>query len=107
MDNKTIEEHKQMLILSGNLSDFQLENLRQWGRLLFNNVKAVTVNYDFSSNKPNQLVSAGTVEFDFTFDKDEVIENKDKKLEELTNWVRFLFWSDTKIMVKKNGEIWV
>lgn len=107
MDNNIIEEHKKMLIISGNLSDFQLENLKKWGFILFDGLKSVTINYDFSSDKANQIISEGTVEFDFIFDKDTVIENKDKKIEQLTTWTRFLFWVETKVVVKKNGEIWV
>lgn len=98
---KMLEDHKKMLIMTGNLSDFQLENLKTWPFIVFDNVSKVEIEYDFSEVLKNDLgedtegIGAGKVTFNLSADK----VPKEDQIEKLRNWTKFLFWKDTEVEV--------
>ena len=47
-EKNVIDDHRQALMLSGNLSDWHLNNLKTWPRIVFDNVKDFTLVYDFT-----------------------------------------------------------
>ena len=110
-EENIINAHRQALIISGSLSDFQLKNLKTWPFLLLNDLAKLKIKYDFNSNDPeatNAQLSAGTVTFDFKFSK-QVDRNSEQiisRLETLTMWTKFLFWKDTEVIFKKGGKKW-
>ena len=120
MDHKTVSEqeqtiasHRQALLISGNLSDFQLKNLKTWPFLLFYNLETVSIEYDFSNdsatdNTMNSLC-AGKVTFDFKFNKRTYRTSKEtvEALNNLTNWTKFIFWNDSEVSFKTNGKMWI
>lgn len=108
---KILNDHKQMLITSGSLSDFQLKNLKMWPLILFDHddFNICTVHYDFGQD--NDVKNPGTVGyvFDFTKECEYNEEELEKKTQELTNWVRTMFWVDTKVSfaITKEGKKWM
>ena len=109
-NEQLIEEHKKMLLMSGNLSDFQLNNMKIWPSLLFDNIENVGISWDFNSAE-NEILGAGSVTYDFKFKKGGLSgvgkEVKEKKREQLTLFTKFLFWKDTEVNIKRNGKIWI
>ena len=78
-----IEQHKKNLLINGELSDFQLENLKKWPLILFDNIEQVAIKYDFQldedSKESNALgLCAGIIEFDFKFKKRTRISTSEK-----------------------------
>lgn len=99
---KLVNDHRQMLLLSGNLSDFQLENLKKWPFVVFGtDLKQAEIHYDFKLEEAQEEdmagISAGSVHFKFTFNKQPDKELADKGLSMLKIWTKFLFWQDTVV----------
>lgn len=110
-----INEHKANLLLSGNLSDFQVKNLKSWPYIVFdlNKLENVEIKYNFKLNEDSEQsnalgVYAGEVSFDFQFKKNIRIykKEKEKALGDLTLWTKFLFWNNTEVKFKRNGKLW-
>lgn len=108
-ESSIIEEHKKMVIMTGNLSDFQLKNLKTWPFLLFENLESVEITYDFTKLVGEQEeLAPGTVQFDFYFKEKTKfnIEEVKKQLSTLSLWTKFMFWKETKIKFLKSGKKW-
>lgn len=104
-----VEEHKKMVIMTGKLSDFQLENLKKWPFLLFDELAAVNITYDFTKLvAESEELSPGTVQFDFKFKTDTKLDRDftKKQLETLTLWTKFLFWKETEVRFLHAGKKW-
>ena len=105
-----VDDHKKMLIMTGNLSDFQLDNLKKWPFILFDKeLDRVSVKYDFTKTVANEEeLSAGLVTYDFEFKKNTKMSREEtkKKLDLLTLWTRFLFWKETKVDFQRTGKKW-
>ena len=98
-----------MVILTGNLSDFQLENLKKWPFLLFKDLDTVEITYDFTKLVAEQEeLSPGTIQFNFKFKKDISLdrEHTRKQLDTLTLWTKFLFWKETEVKFLNSGKKW-
>jgi hypothetical protein len=116
LDNESkdvVNEHKTQLLLTGNLSDFQLTNLKKWPLILFENINSVSIHYNFhldeKSVEANALgLHAGIITYDFDFNKNARITKKQKeqKLNKLVFWTKFLFWNDTQVIFKRKGRKW-
>jgi hypothetical protein len=108
-ESSIIEDHKKMVIMTGSLSDFQLQNLKTWPFLLFDGLETVEITYDFTKLVAEQSeLSPGTIQFNFNF-KGELEPEKDlakKQLETLSLWTRFMFWKETKVNFLKSGKKW-
>lgn len=98
-ENDVVEEHKKMLILSGNLSEFQLKNLKTWPFVVFDNIDNAMVDYNFGDT--GRIEEAGEVTYTIMRkDCSKQEDNFETKKETIINWVKFMFWKDTKVMVK-------
>ena len=119
MSDLIVEEHKKLVIMTGNLSDFQLNNLKKWPFIIFDKaLKKVTIDYDFAkqpTSKKNPSINnefvglfAGKVIFNFDLDEAQLVSDEDtkNKLAQLTNWVKYLFWINTEIIFLKRGKLW-
>jgi hypothetical protein len=107
MDNKKnniVDDHRNMLMISKNLSDFQIKNLQSWSFLFFEGIDSVEISYNFLDNKGD--FNAGKITFDIQTKKEINKEEKEKGKEFLTASTKFMFWSDTKVIIKKNGKLW-
>ena len=100
--NETIlDDHRKMLTLSKQLSDFQLENLQKWPFIVFDGIKKNTVEYNFIDE--NDMFYAGIVTFNLESDIVEESHIKDHG-RFLVDWAKILFWTDTQIEVTLNGK---
>jgi len=109
-ENTVVDDHKKMLIMTGNLSDFQLDNLKKWPFIVFDeSLEKVEINYDFTKLVAEQEeLSPGRIAFNFEFKKNTKL-NRDEtkeKLKMLTLWTQFLFWKDTKVEFQRAGKKW-
>lgn len=109
-ESTIVDEHKKMVMMTGNLSDFQLENLKKWPFLLFEDLETVKLTYDFTkliSDKEEEL-SPGTIQYDFTFKKGTKLDRDltKKHLGTLTLWTKFMFWKETEVRFLVAGKKW-
>ncbi len=126
-ETSVVDDHKKMLIMTGNLSDFQLDNLKKWPFILFDQtLEKVEIFYDFTKLVANEEeLAPGRVSFNLTFKKDVEAETEDeaydksamedqvdreeetkKKLGMLSLWTKFLFWKETKVEFQRSGKKW-
>ena len=114
MSDKLVAEHRQMVTLSGNLSEFQIKNLQAWPYVLFDkkDVDSVKIDYNFERSlgeeDKERILYAGVVEYDFKFKSEPPFteETIKHKLQQLSHWVKYLFWEDTQVVIKKDGKKW-
>lgn len=103
---KTIlDDHRNMLMVSKKISEFQEINLKTWGLIVFDDVDSVKIDYNFI--KKDQFYP-GNVCFDFKFKNGKIPtgEKKNKGITSLYTWTCLLFWTDTKVTFKVNGKKW-
>jgi hypothetical protein len=109
-EQTVIDEHKKMLIMTGNLSDFQLQNLKTWPFIVFDKeLEKTEIKYDFTKLvAEKEELAAGSVTYDFAFKKDTKLDRAEtkKKLEMLKLWTQFLFWKDTTVQFTRAGKKW-
>ena len=115
VDEKFLEEHRKMIANSGNLSDFHLAQLKNWPYVVFDNLESVDLKYDFAdmmkadvegSDIKVKMNHPGKVEYDFYFKKNTRIKKDDfaKRLDILEKWIHSIFWTNTKVVFKRNGR---
>jgi len=118
--DEMIDDHRKMLMVSGNLSEFQIVQLKGWPYLVFDNVDKVEIEYDFLKKKSKVLtlddivdeddkeedVHAGTITYN-VFLSNEIIVTEDN-LNNIAQWTKFLFWLDTEVIfkLKVGGKKW-
>jgi hypothetical protein len=103
-----VDDHRNMLMVSKKISKFQEENLKSWAFLFFENLKEAKVSWNFIKDNENQDFYPGKVEFNLSFNKNTKIEPEKakKNIDMLTACTKFLFWSETQVIIKKNGKLW-
>lgn len=94
-----IEEHKKLAIISKNLSDFHLENLKMYPRILIDEIDHFVLDYniDFNSAK-------GLIRYDVLAKKIPTDEEKKKILDVLKQWVGTLLWPEIDVVLEFKGE---
>lgn len=107
------QEHKYITQLTGKLSDYQLTNMKTWPFVVFDNLEKVTIEYNFeketideTTKEKTVVLYAGFVTYDFIFKTEVKEEQKEKALQALTVWTKFMFWKDTEVNFKKEGKEW-
>lgn len=106
-----VDEHRKMVLMTGALSDFQLQNLKTWPFIIFQNdiLESANITYDFTKIIEDQeQLSPGTVQYDFVFKPNVKLNREEtkKKLAMLTSWVRFMFWKETEVRILRAGKKW-
>ena len=87
--------------MTGNLSDFQLKNLKTWPFIAMNGVEKVAIDYDFTATieyeggEQVEGIGAGKVVYNLTSKE---VPTKEQ-IETLKSWTKFLFWKDTEVEV--------
>lgn len=111
--DNAVEEHRKMVLMSGKISEFQLENLKKWPFITFGrNLDKIEIEYDFTTSKDEKSesmeVCAGYVTYNFHFNENFNMSRDDilARLSSLTVWVKYLFWKDTEVKFKKEGKSW-
>lgn len=104
-----IDDHRNMLIFSGNISSWQLQNLQTWPYIVFDNIDTVHIEYNFKKwNEENGEadVGSGKVVFDIKFSEEPKEDDLEKRIEDLKFWTKAMFWQETEVLIKKDGEKW-
>lgn len=99
-----IEDHKKIMVFTGQLSDFQIKHLKLWPHIPFGKeLKEVECSYDFSS-ETDKIGNAGKVVYRLKFKKNTKLDDNyvEQSLKHITNWVRDIFWQDTEVIFYKN-----
>lgn len=108
-DNQTVvDDHRNMLMVSKKVSSFQEQNLKSWAFLFFKDLETVEVSWNFlKGNKANDFFS-GKIDYNLKFKKGSEVSNEkaEEGMQMLDACVKFLFWSETKVNIKKNGKKW-
>jgi hypothetical protein len=99
-----IDAHKHAMLMSGKLSDFQIENLKKWPFIYLDNVDTVSINYNFTKNGS---IYPGTISFDFKFKENTDIDKQKENLKYLEVCVKALFFQDTDVQFLLNGSGWL
>jgi len=102
--NSIVDDHRNMLSLSKNLSDFQKENLKTWPFIFFSNVDEAKVEWNFIDNSHNFF--AGSVTFDIKLKEEVSGEEFQLGVDRLAISTKMLFWSETEVFVNKDGKEW-
>lgn len=109
-ENTVVDDHRNMLQVSKNISDFQEQNLKSWGFIFFNDVDSVSVKWNFFRKNKTKDFFAGKVDFDVKFTKGVnpslTPELTQIGIDRLIASTKFLFWSETVVKIKLNGKSW-
>ena len=111
MSETKIAEHRRMVVMTGNLSDFHMENLRAWPYIIFEkeNLDSVDIDYNFTKQvNDGEALDAGKIVYNFNFKGVPCHSGEELKvrMDHLRAWVKGIFWTDTVVVFKKNGEEW-
>jgi len=113
-EENIINEHKKMLMISGKLSSFQIENLKNFPMVAFDGVKEFKLDYNFYkyNDEGEKEICSGRVLYDLNFSEktiqNDISEDELKKRgEALKFFVRTLFWKDTKVEINREGSEWI
>lgn len=110
-ESTIVDEHRKMVMMTGNLSDFQLQNLKSWPYIVFDKeiLESAKITYDFTKLiAEEEELSPGTVQYDFNFKAGTKLNREEtkKKLELLKLWVKFMFWKETEVRFLRAGKKW-
>ena len=95
-----VDSHRNMLMISKNLSDFQLENMKRWAFIFLTNVNKVSIDWSFIKDDE---FHPGEVSYDIEMGED---QDLDTGLMYLTASTKVMFWTDTEVKIKVNGKEW-
>jgi hypothetical protein len=99
-----IDDHKRAVLMTGNLSDFQINNLKNWMIMLFPSEKVdrYGLSYDFSnSNFSNSDAMGDAGKINLSIHLKPNVPKKEFKdsIKTYKEWCKFLFWEGTKVKV--------
>ena len=97
-----LDDHRKMLTLSKQLSEFQITNLKTWPQIAFDNVLNSTVDYSFIDK--DEMFYAGKVIFRVNLSNEPSKEEIIKRSNYLADWTRILFWTDIQVEVFVNEQ---
>lgn len=103
-----VDDHRNMLMVSKKISKFQEQNLKSWAFLFFDGLEKVDVSWNFIKNNEAQDFYPGEVGFNLSFKKGKKTSAESTKasIDYLEACTKFLFWTETKVVVKRNGKKW-
>ncbi len=107
-ENNIVDDHRNMLQVSKNISAFQEQNLKSWAFIFFDDVDKVEVKWNFYKNNKSRDFYAGKVTFDVKFSKGVKMDPEKAQIgmDRLIASTKFLFWKETKVTIKKSGKVW-
>lgn len=102
-----VDSHRNMLMVSKNLSEFQIQNMKQWPFVFLNGVKSVKVNWNFiKKNEEDQdEFYPGEITYEIEMESASDIDINVGLLH-LDTSSKLMFWSDTIVKFKVNGKLW-
>lgn len=103
-----LDELKKLVILSHRISEIHEYNLTRYPYIVFNGIKNVKIDYDFSRVKTDQdepELSNSYVLFYLEIEENTQNDFMDKRCSALESYVKTLFWSTTTVEVYQNDKI--
>jgi hypothetical protein len=96
-----LEEHKKLAMLSNNLSDFQLENLKTYPFIVFDSIESAKIEYDVHL-KDNRT---SVVKYHIKSTKEvDTLNFVSERVSSLKQWVRKLLWNEIVVEVFYNDK---
>lgn len=107
-EQDVVTDHRNMLQVSKNISQFQQENLKSWAFIFLDDVDTIKVSWNFFRKNKTKDFFAGKVIYDIGFKEDSELdmEKVSKGIDQIVACVKFLFWSETKVEMKIDGKKW-
>jgi len=99
MQNSILDDHRNMLMFSKNLSQFQINNLQHWPTIFFDSPVEAKVEWNFIDG---DMFCAGKVSF---FIKTENTHLLEKRIDYLIGATKALFWADTSVFITINDSV--
>jgi len=100
MQNSILDDHRNMLMFSKNLSQFQINNLQTWPSIFFEGVTETKLSWNFVNAEG--LFYAGSVEFEIQTIH---LDSPERSVDFLIGATKALFWSDTKVCITINNSV--
>lgn len=107
-EQNIIDDHRNMLMVSKKISNFQETNLKSWAFVFFENVEKSEVSWNFIKDNEDEEFYAGKVVFNIVFQKGTKVDSKIAQtgIDRLIASTKLLFWKETEVEVKRNGKKW-
>lgn len=101
--HEKLKEMAQLSLFSGRISEMHVKNLQMFPFIMFNGVKAVNIDYDFSkSPQPQANDPPSKVIYNFQIEESADNSNLERRFEVLEQSIRTLFWKETLLLVRFN-----
>lgn len=108
METGEINDHKQALLSSGNLSDFHINNLKSIIPFAFKpyGLESFTIEYNFKGE--DGIVYPGVVEYNLRFKGIPSYTKEEKEFSRsmVKECVKNIFFNETTVSLKVNGKLW-
>ena len=91
-----LTEMKKLVILTKRLSEFHINNLKNFPVIAFEGIERVSIDYDLKST-PGHI--SYTIET-----KKKRFKNRQKRLEDIRAWARSLLWKEIDVKITLNGK---
>ena len=104
-----LDDHRNMLVVSGSLSSFQIDNLKNFPKIAFDNIENFTLDYNFYDvDGDSKKLCSGKVTYNIKFKTEPKYnkQEKEKRIKDIILWVKSLFWKDTEVTIEKDGKKW-
>lgn len=97
-----LDDMRRITMLTGEISSVHEESLKKWPYIVFDSVDSIEIDYNLSKDY-TQTQGEGYVDFKIQSDSDQGFIKM--RCENLTNWVRDMFWQEIKVIVSLNGTV--
>lgn len=106
--NTIVDDHRNMLQVSKNISKFQEENLKSWAFIFLDDVEQVKISWNFFRRNKAKDFFPGKISYDIRFKKDSEVdlEKMNLGIDQIVACVKFMFWRETKVDMKIDGKKW-
>lgn len=98
-----VDVHRNMLMVSKNLSEFQIQNMKQWPFIFLSDIKEAKISYDFIKD---DLFYPGVVTYEIETNSELIGESLHLGISYLEASVKLMFWSDTEVKITIDGALW-
>ena len=91
---------RKLTLITGQLSEVQIKNLKMYPLIYFDDVKEVTMSYDIVTDPAAALPGKGSqILYEIEFNEDANPSMIDKRMMALRSSVQFILWSNVTVVV--------
>jgi hypothetical protein len=107
-NNKLLEGHRQAFLQSGNLSDFQINNMRSIVPYAFKTYGLQTFTLDYRFTDDSDAIVPGVVEYNLKFNGIPTYTKEQKEFSKkvVIESIKAVFFNETVVNLKVNGKLW-